>query len=91
MSSVNITSGPNKFDLMLSLFEGKRIKLIADGKSLIVRIASVAIEDGSNESWLIAGYIAQPKAEKPAPPKRPVHVSGYYSTKRRTGILTYSK
>lgn len=91
MSSVRITSGPNKFDLMLSLFEGKHVTLNAGDKQLLVRFCSVGLEDGSNDSWLIGGYVIQPKADKPSPPKRPIHFSGLFSTKKRAGKLTYSK
>jgi len=63
MANLGIIRGPGKFDLMLSLFEGKKItfNVIGDPKGkrsfdMEGVIHSLSIEDGSRESWFIKFY-----------------------------------
>ena len=81
---VSILGGPSKFDLMLSCFEGKEVEFKLDEDKVytasIVRTkwVDVEAEDGSGESWNIKFRT-----------ERGCIYKGYYSSKRRTGILTY--
>ena len=82
-SSVRIVAGPSKFDLMLALFEGKRVEFTFEGmgkKPVIVN--QIGIEDGSRESWLVWGGIII--ADKPLMP-----FSGYFQTVRRQGTAKF--
>ena len=79
MATRPITAGPSKLDLMFSLFEGKHIKLTVDGKEVEVGVLQVQAEDGSRESWNLAGYIV---GTLPSQCFR-----AYFSTRRRKGHL----
>ena len=83
--SMKIVNGPSKFDLSVALFhkptEGGHYHPVTfefggEGKSAC-HLMSVGIEDGSRESWLIT--VTLPNGQ---------YASGYYTTKRRTGILS---
>lgn len=89
----DIIDGPSKFDLMLALFDGyqnnegvrsiRRVVFVTNlGQPVRAQITSCAIEDGSNESWLISGNFV-PVAD----PSVAFSFSGYYSTRRRKGYL----
>lgn len=55
--SVRVTDGPGKFDLMLSLFEGKTVEFRdSGGVRMTVKVNGLAIEEGSRNDWLIDGY-----------------------------------
>ena len=63
-----IVGGPDKFDLMLSLFDGKKVKFFIEqpdgGKNgfppeFEINILSVEAEDGSRESWDCVGNSPQ--------------------------------
>lgn len=77
-----IVDGPGKFDLMCCLFDGKRVFFTVEGRrkhKVEVQIDSVAIEDGSHESWLVSGHIVSGDLwEK---------FSGYFETRKRRGHL----
>jgi len=88
----NITSGPSKMDLMLSLFDHKPVRrhVILRGKheSYSVLIDSISIEDGSGESWLFAGQARRTVGF--FTPNPPYHkVSGHYRTDTRKGHMEF--
>lgn len=66
MARPSILGGPSKFDLMLSLFDGRTpdfriISFTVETEKkfkLDVTVSEVAREDGSGESWLLRGYTA---------------------------------
>ena len=81
---LNITAGPNKFELMLALFdntstEERTVRFgVAQGRlksRLTVLVNAVEREDGSSESWNIEGTCHG----------KPVKI--YFSTKTRTGTV----
>lgn len=89
MASVDILGGPNKYELMLALFDRSLDRsrpvqfrvLRRKGMQPVdvqVHIISVSIEDGSGESWLVECQST----------KTTQYYNGYYSTKSRTGILS---
>jgi len=79
-TSRKVIDGPGKFDLMCSLFDGKRVFFTVEGGEKIeVQTNSVGIEDGSRESWLVSGNIVGSGSwEK---------FSGYFETRRRQGHI----
>ncbi len=77
MATASITAGPSKFDLMLSLFEGKSVKLTVDGQEVEVSVLQIQAEDGSRESWNLAGQIIS-KAKMQ-------YFRAYFNTLRRKG------
>ncbi len=84
-----ITNGPGKFDLMLSVFEGKRLKFTLQDVSQRVCVAAVDIhgvdlEDGSFESWCIEGYMIDLDGQH----LKHNGFTGYYHTRDRHGWLT---
>jgi hypothetical protein len=72
-NNVRIVNGPSKWDLMLGLFEGKKVEFtvettkhdytsknvfITHPKNIFhVQVNSIEAEDGSRESWNITGGI----------------------------------
>jgi hypothetical protein len=82
-----IIDGPGKFELMTALFVGDsdntRVTIgrndTREVHSLYLR--SVEMEDGSNENWLIAGYLIKDKVWR--------QIKGYYSTKKRSGNFRF--
>jgi hypothetical protein len=88
--SFQITNGPSKFDLMCSLFDGKKVKISCDilpEKSgskicplLEVRFTSIGPEDGSNESWLGTICLCDPHYETGSR-------KFYYNSKTRKGVV----
>jgi hypothetical protein len=78
-----ITAGPSKWDLVLSLAEGKKVEItLEDWGRLGICIMSVRREDGSGESWNITGHLIDDDAIPGYWPCR-----GHYSTKHRSGFL----
>lgn len=57
MATRTIYAGPSKFDLMLSLFEGKQVSFGAGQETFTVTVVSIQKDDGGNESWHLAGNI----------------------------------
>lgn len=87
-TQVDITAGPGKWDLMLSLLEGdsnhRHLVWFTVGKqgtgegklSQYMEIDSISREDGSGECWNFEGrWCVDPNHV----------VKGFYSTKTRTG------
>lgn len=75
-----ITDGPSKFDLMLSIFDGKQVTFRSGSQQFAVYLMSVEKEDGSHDMWNITGNICGEFNNK---------VRGHYSTKRRAGHLHF--
>lgn len=99
-----IVNGPNKFDLMLSLFVGKHVTFTiefkdgGDQKALIkTQINSIEAEDGSRESWnLTGGIVGIGKffRNQSAPMHEPEPIEwrnfrAYFQTRRRSGVIFY--
>lgn len=88
-----ITSGPSKFDLMISLFHsgnhqrpGVYFQLDNPGVSgaeVYVMIDQIQREDGSGESWNISGTLLS------FSPKGELKFKAYFSTKSRTGRIKF--
>jgi hypothetical protein len=85
----NVVGGPNKFDLMLSLFDGNKrprrtVGFQLEGVSRHIRIAitSVQQEDGSGESWNFGGHLWHDT-------EKHWHVEGYFGTKDRRGTMHF--
>ena len=64
MAPIIITAGPSKWDLMLSLFEGKKVTFQVkktDGSSCPKEVAGwidrVYAEDRANDFWHIEGHL----------------------------------
>lgn len=84
-----ITDGPGKFDLMLALFEGKHVQFKIQGNPFLkVQINSVGAEDGSRESWLIAGGILEDIAGTPVEGGWR-NFKGYFQIRRRQGWIEF--
>ena len=86
--SVITGRGPSKFDLMLSLFDGNKeprrtVEFDLGGTRGLITVAITMIqqEDGSGESWNFEGWITNYR--------RNFGVKGYYSSKGRTGCITF--
>lgn len=84
----NVVGGPNKFDLMTSLFDGNKkprrtveLQLKGACTPITVAITMVEQEDGSGESWNIKGYIT----DHP----RNFNIKAYYSSSRQKGYITF--
>lgn len=83
----HITGGPNKFDIMVSLFEGNpqhrrtvEFELAGLRKNVKVAITGVQQESGSGESWNIEGWVMDgPSA----------HVECYYNSYGRSGHFKF--
>ncbi len=86
----HIVGGPSKFDLMLALFDSKFpnfrtvIFHLEGGAQFEGNITGVQAEDGSADSWnfTATGRLDTKRNEF-------AHVSGYYSTYRRSGTITF--
>jgi hypothetical protein len=93
MNTIKIVDGPNKFDLMASLFskpgDANNVGFEVEGGARIkVAIQLVQREDGSGENWNIEIY---PRLVAPAIEtlvKTGEILRGYYNTRRRTGTFT---
>ncbi|MCU0680502.1 MAG: hypothetical protein MUF50_04345 [Planctomycetes bacterium] len=87
MINYQITEGPSKFDLMVSLFDGKKIQFTQkteNGTSVILaNVASVEREDGSHSSWNLKIYILESNSVI----KAGQTLSAYYSSRTRKGII----
>ena len=86
--SFNTIGGPSKFDMMLSLFDGNKeprrtveFQLEGARAPITVYVTSVQQEDGSGESWNFEGGLTNYR--------RGFHLRGYYSSKSRTGHITF--
>lgn len=87
--NTEILNGPGKSDLMFSLFDGKVVKFnlntspaqskLKISKKVSVMITSLAIEDGSRNSWLFKAYVVGTNEQ----------ISGYYHSDRRKGSMKY--
>ncbi len=96
VGTADITDGPSKFDLMMALFDGyqnnegvrsiRRVVFHTSRGGVHAQITSVAIEDGSNESWLISGIFI-PGADHGVA----FAFSGYYNSRRRKGVISTPK
>jgi len=93
--SFNVTGGPGKFDLMLSLFDGNKdprrtVKFQLEGARgpVTVAITMVQQEDGSGESWNFQGWVS---SDDPTDSMFAfnLHVNGYFETRGRKGYLTF--
>ena len=81
-----IFDGPSKWDLSISLFDGasserRPVKFKIAGHQYQVLIDGVEREDGSGENWNFHGRVSQPGME--------FQVNGFYSTKRRQGVIQF--
>ena len=83
-----ITDGPSKFDLMCSLFDGKKVKITCNTfvsekmkicPKLDVVFSSIGVEDGSHDSWIGEVIFLTYSGERR---------KFYYDTRRRTGCIT---
>lgn len=75
----NLTAGPSKFDLMASLFTGKRVIFTIEGLGEQEALVSlVEAEDGSFESWNIQGDLTQMGR---------LQFKGFFSTRHRQGNI----
>lgn len=86
--SFDVISGPSKFDLMLSLFDGNKeprrtVEFQLEGARgpITVAITMVQQEDGSGESWNVEGWITSYR--------RNFAIKAYYSSNSRKGYLTF--
>lgn len=86
--SFNVTGGPSKFDLMLSLFDGNKeprrtveFQLEGARAPIVVAVTMVQQEDGSGESWNFEGHMTNYR--------RSFRVGGYYSSNSRKGYITF--
>lgn len=74
-----LTAGPSKFELMLSLFEGKRVTFTIEGVGAQeTLVTSVGAEDDSHENWNIQGSLTQMELRK---------FKGYFDTRTRQGFI----
>ncbi len=91
LDSFSITDGPSKFDLMASLFDGKRVKITCDilpksedsikfAPKIEVIFQKIGMEDGSHESWIGLVMFTDENYESE-------RRSFYYSSKDRKGIV----
>jgi len=74
-----IENGPCKYDLMLSLFEGKQVTLRAGGKDYKVVFSRLMLEDGSRMKWIFSASIVTESPWK--------NITGYYDVKNRRGFI----
>lgn len=75
-----IQNGPCKFDLMVSLFEGKQVTLRAGGQDYQVVFTKLMLEDGSRMRWIFSAYIVTEDPWK--------NITGYYDVKGRRGYIS---
>lgn len=98
---MDIVNGPSKFDLSVALFHGENnrnqvlvtfmLKEPINGvKQVQAYINGISREDGSGENWIFTGYMPEAIAKKFAG-KYQQTVSGYFSTKRRTGHMKFTR
>jgi len=100
-NKLKIVSGPSKWDLILALFEGKKVEFTVKGKYPMmsmfrIQLNSVEAEDGFRESWNITGGIVGMIflwSREPNPDSieeiswRNCRI--YFHTKHRTGSIQY--
>lgn len=93
-----LVNGPDKFELMLSLFEkGKKVEFMIkmvnnDTNRLIqVMINSIQAEDGSRESWNIQGELIAVREVTSSKwlPVNPASFKGYYHSINRNGHIKF--
>ncbi len=83
---MEIVDGPGKFDLMVALFDGKVVRFtLKDKNTKALKIIGVELEDGSNQRWLIKGYIY--KGYHMSEGDKTSRFSGYYDSYSRKGWL----
>jgi|SRR3989344_2267763 len=88
--SFQITDGPSKFDLMSSLFDGKKVKITCRVKEqtgpikidpkITVVFCSIGAEDGSHDSWVGSILFWDENYEQE-------RRKFYYSSKKRSGLV----
>jgi len=100
-NSVRIVNGPSKWDLILALFESKKMEFTVEpikyGMRNVFRIQvnAVEAEDGSRESWNITGGIIGISQWSREPNPNSVEKIAwrsckiYFHTQCRSGILNY--
>lgn len=88
---LKITDGPSKFDLMISLFDGKVVKITCDlsnkenlnqkiHQKIDVIFTSIGIEDGSHDSWIGEVYLYDKNFSRETR-------KFYYSSRNRSGVI----
>lgn len=86
-----LKNGPSKWDLIIEgLGNGKPVIFVAvtGATKMRVRITSVSIEDGSNESWIFKGHTLAPdSSSKTLARFQSGDVEGYWHTKLRRGWI----
>lgn len=87
----DITAGPNKFDLMLALFEEKEILFTLKGvkgplKSLVTSIGLYSKEE---EKYEIRGQLVPQDWQKFCANPTSYDFHGYFDCRNRTGILDF--
>lgn len=87
--AVEILDGPSKFDLMVALFEGKRVEFKIAGQGRVMcQLNGVAVEDGSRQSWLIQGQLFYKMILNTySSVSSNQHFSGHYETRCRKGNI----
>lgn len=82
---LKIENGPNKFDLMVSLFDcRRRVKFSIQNVKGQLDVAITGVDRGSDwacsgENWAFRGYLLD----------CPVQIAGSYSTADRKGTFTF--
>jgi hypothetical protein len=90
IGSFQVTNGPSKFDLMLSVFERKVVTLALKRcgvKDVRVIVSAIEQEDGSCDSWCVKGFIVQDCPIHQELSREYLIFEGYYSTKDRMGHI----
>ncbi len=85
-----ITDGPSKFDLMVSLFEGKQVEFTQMTEKNYVfkipaRVQSVEREDGSDHSWNLIIFVL-PGTDAPLGLNK--KYAAYYNSRTRKGTIS---
>jgi len=86
---IDIVNGPNKWDLMLSLFDNSTSRPripefhLKSGRVFRLLVNEVGRESGSGDNWLISGFIVLDDGSCG------LGFNGYYSTKDRDGWLEW--
>ncbi len=89
--SFNIVTGPSKFDLLLALFEGRKVVFEVEdslGKySIEVKIVGIVSVVGDNEHWNICGVIHSSSNDLTF--WIPYYFNGSYNTRNMNGIFEH--
>lgn len=92
-----LVNGPDKFELMLSLFEkGKKVEFMirmasGDNRLIQVMVNGIQAEDGSRESWNIQGELIAIREVTGSKwlPVNPASFKGYYHSVNRKGHIKF--